>query len=129
MLPYNLEKKRVNYQLNQLKNKKIDPNNIVLNAAAFQDQISQKFGINLKKQRIITSKKFIINSKPRSSLTNKKTMINELYSKKDTEKEILNRNKKFLSKLTFRSKKNQKFSIIFRRMETGRIKNNKERRF
>ena len=104
MLPYNLEKKRVNYQLNQLKNKKIDPNNIVLNAAAFQDQISQKFGINLKKQRIITSKKFIINSKPRSSLTNKKTMINELYSKKDTEKEILNRNKKFLSKLTFAEK-------------------------
>ena len=77
MLPYNLEKRRVNYQLNQLKNKKIDPNNIVLNAAAFQDQISQKFGINLKKQRI-TSKRFIINSKPRSSLTNKKTMINEL---------------------------------------------------
>ena len=31
-------------------------------------------------------------------------MINELYAKKDTEKEILNRNKKFLSKLTFAEK-------------------------
>jgi len=31
-------------------------------------------------------------------------MINELYTKKDTEKEILNRNKKFLSKLTFAEK-------------------------
>ena len=104
MLPYNLEKKRINYQINQLKTKKIDPNNIVLNAAAFQDQISQKFGISLKKPKIITSKKFIINSKPRSSLTNKKAIINELYTKKDTEKEILNRNKKFLSKLTFAEK-------------------------
>ena len=103
MLPYNLEKKRINYQINQLKTKKIDPNNIVLNAAAFQDQISQKFGINIKKPRI-TSKKFIINSKPRSSLANKKAIISELYSKKDTEKEILNRNKKFLSKLTFAEK-------------------------
>ena len=103
MLPYNLEKKRINYQINQLKTKKIDPNNIVLNAAAFQDQISQKFGINIKKQKI-TSRKFIINSKPRSSLTNKKTITNELYTKKDTEKEILNRNKKFLSKLTFAEK-------------------------
>jgi len=64
MLPYNLEKKRINYQINQLKNKKIDPNNIVLNAAAFQDQISQKFGINLKKPRRITTKKLLINSKP-----------------------------------------------------------------
>jgi len=103
MLPYNLEKKRINYQINQLKTKKIDPNNIVLNAAAFQDQISQKFGINIKKPKI-ASRKFIINSKPRSSLTNKKTLINELYTKKDTEKEILNRNKKFLSKLTFAEK-------------------------
>ena len=103
MLPYNLEKKRVNYQINQLKNKKIDPNNIVLNAAAFQDQISQKFGINIKKPRI-SSKKYIINSKPRSSLLNKNSIINELYTKKDTEKEILNRNKKFLSKLTFAEK-------------------------
>ena len=103
MLPYNLEKKRINYQINQLKTKKIDPNNIVLNAAAFQDQISQKFGINIKKPKI-ASRKFIINSKPRSSLTNKKTLINELYTKKDTEKEILHRNKKFLSKLTFAEK-------------------------
>ena len=103
MLPLNLEKKRINYQIKQLKTKKIDPNNIVLNAAAFQDQISQKFGISLKKPKI-TSKKFIINSKPRSSLTNKKGIINELYTKKDTEKEILNRNKKFLSKLTFAEK-------------------------
>ena len=101
MLPYNLEKKRINYQINSLKNKKIDPNNIVLNAAAFQDQISQKFGINIKKYRKITAKKYIINSKPKSVFTNKKSAINELYSKKDTEKEILNRNKKFLSKLTF----------------------------
>ena len=103
MLPLNLEKKRINYQIKQLKTKKIDPNNIVLNAAAFQDQISQKFGISLKKPKI-TSKKFIINSKPRSSLTNKKGIINELFTKKDTEKEILNRNKKFLSKLTFAEK-------------------------
>ena len=101
MLPYNLEKKRINYQINSLKNKKIDPNNIVLNAAAFQDQISQKFGININRYRKITSKKFIINSKPKSCITNKKTPISELYSKKDTDKEILNRNKKFLSKLTF----------------------------
>ena len=101
MLPYNLEKKRINYQINSLKNKKIDPNNIVLNAAAFQDQISQKFGINLKKYRKLPSKKYIINSKPKSCVTNKKTPINELYSKKDTDKEILIRNKKFLSKLTF----------------------------
>ena len=101
MLPYNLEKKRINYQINSLKNKKIDPNNVVLNAAAFQDQISQKFGINLKKYRKITSKKYTINSKPKSCITNKKTPINELYSKKDTDKEILIRNKKFLSKLTF----------------------------
>ena len=101
MLPYNLEKKRINYQINSLKNKKIDPNNIVLNAAAFQDQISQKFGINLNKYRKV-SKKFFINSKPKSCISNnKKTAINELYSKKDTDKEILNRNKKFLSKLTF----------------------------
>ena len=55
MLPLNLEKKRINYQIKQLKTKKIDPNNIVLNAAAFQDQISQKFGISLKKPKI-TSK-------------------------------------------------------------------------
>ena len=101
MLPYNLEKKRINYQINSLKNKKIDPNNVVLNAAAFQDQISQKFGINLKKYRKLPSKKYIINSKPKSCVTNKKTPINELYSKKDTDKEILIRNKKFLSKLTF----------------------------
>jgi hypothetical protein len=101
MLPYNLEKKRINYQINSLKNKKIDPNNIVLNAAAFQDQISQKFGTNLNRYRKITSKKFFINSKPKSCLSNKKTPISELYAKKDTEKEILNRNKKFLSKLTF----------------------------
>ena len=101
MLPYNLEKKRINYQINSLKNKKIDPNNIVLNAAAFQDQISQKFGINLNKYSKV-SKKFFINSKPKSCISNnKKTAINELYSKKDTDKEILNRNKKFLSKLTF----------------------------
>ena len=88
----------------QLKSKKIDPNNIVLNAAAFQDAISQKFGINLYKNRKISTKKYIINSKPRSSLNSKKAIINELYSKKDTEKEILNRNKKFLSKLTFAEK-------------------------
>ena len=101
MLPYHLEKKRINYQINSLKNKKIDPNNVVLNAAAFQDQISQKFGINLKKYRKLPSKKYVINSKPKSCVTNKKTPINELYSKKDTDKEILMRNKKFLSKLTF----------------------------
>ena len=102
MLPFYLEKKRINNQINSLKNKKIDPNNIVLNAAAFQDQLSQKFGINLNKYRKV-SKKFIINSKPKSCISNnnKKSAINELYSKKDTDKEILNRNKKFLSKLTF----------------------------
>ena len=83
MLPYNLEKKRINYQINSLKNKKIDPNNIVLNAAAFQDQISQKFGININRYRKITSKKFIINSKPKSCLANKKTAINELYTRND----------------------------------------------
>ena len=103
MLPYNLEKKRINYQINSLKNKKIDPNNIVLNAAAFQDQLSQKFGININKFKKIQKRKYIINSKPKSCITNKKAPINELYSKKDidTDKEILNRNKKFLSKLTF----------------------------
>ena len=82
MLPLNLEKKRINYQINQLKSKKIDPNNIVLNAAAFQDQICQKFGINLYKNRKITSKKFIINSKPRSSLNSKKAMIKRTQRKK-----------------------------------------------
>ena len=101
MLPFNLEKKRVNYQINSLKNKKINPNDIVLNAAAFQDQISQKFGINPIKYRKIKSKKYIINSKVKSNLPNKVSAINELYSKKDTEKEILVRNKKFLSKLSF----------------------------
>ena len=104
MLPYYLEKKYVNYQINSLKNKKIDPNNIVLNAAAFQDQISQKFGINIKKYQKRIPKKFSINSKPKSSITNKNNIINELYAKKDTDKEILNRNKKFLSKLTFAEK-------------------------
>ena len=75
MLPYNLEKKRINYQINSLKNKKIDPNNIVLNAAAFQDQISQKFGICPMKFKKQINYKFTIRTKARPKTNNKTTQI------------------------------------------------------
>ena len=49
MKTYEFEKKLLKFQMNSLKNKKFDPNNIVLNAAAFQDQLNHKFGINMNK--------------------------------------------------------------------------------
>ena len=96
------QKSYINHQLDSLKTRKIDPNNIVLNAAAFQDQISQKFGINLPNKRKIV-KKLSINSRPKNKKGVKFEMI-DLYKKKDTELEILERNKKFLSNLTFAEK-------------------------
>ena len=68
---FNIQKKYVNYQIDNLKNKKIDPNNIVLNAAAFQDQLTQQFGI--KKKSFFNNyhyklrKKDSISSKPKTS--------------------------------------------------------------
>ena len=91
---YHLQKNIVNYQLNSLKNRTVDPNNIVLNAAAFQDQISQKFGICPMKFKKQINYKFTIRTKARPKTNNKTTqsqqskpdeksnMINELYAKK-----------------------------------------------
>ncbi len=110
---FNIQKKYVNYQIDNLKNKKIDPNNIVLNAAAFQDQLTQQFGI--KKKSFFNNyhyklrKKDSISSKPKTSSkknenNNKKNMIDQIYKNHESEHEIINRNKKFLQKLTFAEK-------------------------
>ena len=63
MKTYEFEKKLLKFQMNSLKNKKFDPNNIVLNAAAFQDQINHKFGININRRRTPFRKKITLNSK------------------------------------------------------------------
>ena len=86
--------------MNSLKNKKFDPNNVVLNAAAFQDQLNHKFGINIKKRRTPFRKKITLNSK-REEKTN---MVDQYLLKKNTEEEIMKRNRKFLSNLSFPEK-------------------------
>ena len=110
---FNIQKKYVNYQIDNLKNKKIDPNNIVLNAAAFQDQLTQQFGIKKKpffnNYHYKLRKKDSISSKPKTSSkknenNNKKNMIDQIYKNHESEHEIINRNKKFLQKLTFAEK-------------------------
>ena len=62
-----IEKKYINHQLNAIKNAKIDPNNIVLNAAAYQDQISRKFGISKPTRRFknFTNNHIQISSRPK----------------------------------------------------------------
>ena len=100
MKTYEFEKKLLKFQMNSLKNKKFDPNNIVLNAAAFQDQINHKFGININRRRTPFRKKITLNSK-REEKTN---MVDQYLLKKNTEEEIMKRNRKFLSNLTFAEK-------------------------
>ena len=99
MKTYEFEKKLLKFQMNSLKNKKFDPNNVVLNAAAFQDQLNHKFGININKRRTPFRKKITLNEKKE-----KTNMVDQYLLKKNTEEEIMKRNRKFLSNLTFAEK-------------------------
>lgn len=101
MKNFNFEKKYVTNQLNIIKNIKIDPNNVVLNAAAFQDQLMRKYGLNLKKKK---NPRFQIHSKNKNALPQAKNLIEKVNSAKETERDIIKRNKKFLSNLTFAEK-------------------------
>lgn len=103
MKNFKFEKKYVTYQLNSLKQKKVDPNNIVLNAAAYQDQIFQKYGMNFNKKKLKLN--YQIKSKNKKDDKNEKqSLIDKIKRNKESEKEIIKRNKEFLSKLTFAEK-------------------------
>lgn len=99
---FKYEKKLVTYQLNSLKTKKVDPNNIVLNAAAFQDQLLQKYGMSFGKK--CKKVHYSIKAKSKKEKEEKLNLIEQIKTKKETEKEILKRNKDFISKLTFAEK-------------------------
>ena len=99
---FKYEKKLVTYQLNSLKTKKVDPNNIVLNAAAFQDQLLQKYGMSFGKK--LKKVHYSIKAKSKKEKEEKLNLIEQIKTTKETEKEILKRNKDFISKLTFAEK-------------------------
>ena len=86
-----LEKLFIEARLEKLKNVKVDPDNVILNAAAFQDQLLIDMGLKKRKKKI---NRTIV----------KEETINLLNLKKNDKNEILNRRKQFLENLTFAEK-------------------------
>jgi hypothetical protein len=87
-----LEKLFIDAQYEKLKNVKINPDNLILNAAAFQDQLLIDMGIKKPKRKIFIQKKCESNS------------FNILEYKKDDKADIIHRRKNFLQNLTFAEK-------------------------
>jgi hypothetical protein len=98
---FNIEKNKVERKFQKLKKNKVDPDNIVLNAAAFQDQLLIDMGI--KKKKTIINKKAII-TRNETGLTE---ILNKIVTKtlnEEKQTEVLTRQKKFLKNLTFAQK-------------------------
>lgn len=99
------EKKWIANKINTLKNIKVDPNNIVLNAAAFQDKLIHEMGIKTTKRPLKLNRCQIISKQKEKKKKDEPTsLIEKVQLSKETEIDILNRQKKFLSNLTFAEK-------------------------
>jgi hypothetical protein len=83
----NLEKLFIDAQYEKLKNVKVNRNDIILNAAAIQDQLLIDMGLKKLKKKIPKKK-----SKPNT---------NDLFTKNNDKDEIIDRRINFLNNLTF----------------------------
>jgi len=104
-----LDKLLIENQLGMIKNAKADPNNIILNAAAFQQELIKDMGIK---------KKYIFNNNLKLKKREKDTFNNNLERENDHNKNDEDNINKFLPKIINKTINDEKDSqVILRRKE------------
>jgi len=98
---YQAEKKKIDRKMEMIKNIHSDPDNIILNSAAIQDQMLIDMGMKKKKLKKIDMKQEDNRLKPINMILNK--MLDKKLEK-EKEGEILTRQKNYLDNLTLAQK-------------------------
>jgi hypothetical protein len=93
-----INKLLIDKQFDELSKKKFDPNNILVNAAALQDQLINDLGLKKKKKSL----KFVEKNEKVNYLP--KLIQNNFKSEVESEKEVYTRRKNYLDNLTFAQK-------------------------
>jgi hypothetical protein len=98
---YLSDKKKIERKLELIKNVRSDPNNVILNSAAIQDQMLIDMGIKKKKLKKLNLKPEDDRTKPMTKILDK--IINKNLEK-EKEGEVLIRQKNYLNNLTLAQK-------------------------
>lgn len=98
---FQLEKRKIEKKIENIKMVTADPNNIILNSAAFQDQMLIDMGIKKKKLKKFNSKRDDHNNRPIPKILDK---IVKKQLDREKESHILTRQKSYLDSLTLAQK-------------------------
>jgi hypothetical protein len=101
LFKYQSEKKKIQKKLENIKNINVDPNNIILNSAAIQDQMLIDMGIKKKKLKKIKTIREENETKPIRKILDK---IVKKELDREKESDILKRQKYYLDSLTLAQK-------------------------